>query len=220
MWGSKVLHSWIGDRQISGYCLKSSLVGKGRQVQTFGHYLFPARRRHLVMFTDEIHGKCIALRCSFAIYNKTLAIIIAQILEDNNQVIETVERLRFDWKASITICLVSAFYLNANLFGNLAWIGVNTNQIVSFVARRCFIRQNISTHKATHYRIFSTQRNNRELQWHKNRYLKIHSAFRTPHSPTRLAGGRCRAARPPQTSSKTRQSSRWPQHSLAASRQF
>ena len=51
--------------------------------------------------------------------------------------------------ATIAISLVATFYLHSHRLYILPWVGMNANQIVSFVVRRSLIRENITPHQVS-----------------------------------------------------------------------
>ena len=102
----------------------------------------------------------------------------ADVKEYDDQKIESVERLLFDWETPVAVGGVAALDLHPHLchFAPLwlmAWLRVDADQVVAFVVRRGLVGEDIPSHQVAHHEKLGTLGHNRKTKPFLFRHLLL-----------------------------------------------
>src|SRR5438093_8738495 len=100
-----------------------------------------------MVLLDPFFGKGVKIRLLVPISYQLATVKVADVEKCYYQVVERAECLLVDRKGAVAISLVAAFDLYSDLACDLAGVGVDANEVVALIVRRCFESQNIPSHQ-------------------------------------------------------------------------
>ncbi|SRR6266550_2704438 len=116
-----------------------------------------------MVFFDEADRERVKFRLLSALKALTFSDEkVTDIQKNCDQKIEASEGLLLDLKATVAICSIAAFYLNADLLCDLSRVGVDADQVVSFIMWRRFIGQDVPPHEVALNEELCSMRNHRQ----------------------------------------------------------
>lgn len=106
--------------------------------------------RFYKIWSERIKLGRFSARCSVI-----ASVELPDIQKHNNKKIEGIQCFFLNWKATIAIGRISALHLNAHLrplifFLFVSWLWVDANEVVTLIALRRLVSQNISPHEVSH----------------------------------------------------------------------
>ena len=83
---------------------------------------------------------------------------IAYVEKDDDQVVKCIKAFLLHREASIAICCLATLDLHSDLrfilcSGLMPWIRMDTDQVIPFVSRWSFIRQDVTPHQVSHHQV-------------------------------------------------------------------
>src|SRR5712692_9371541 len=116
------------------------------------------------MFLDELAWQREVLGGLSPTFLTNSAIEEVYVQEDDYQVVEGTEGFLLDRKRAIAVRLIATLDLHTDRTCRLLRIRMNTNQVVTLVVWRRFVRKNVPAHQLADHQVFCAERDDWESE--------------------------------------------------------